>query len=86
MRSALVKWEVRYFIGSFLDGGDLFKFGFVEQFEPRGNRLCDPHPSPPQELATPSPEGKASVRKRDVFPDPEICFLLSGSAKSRFSS
>ena len=24
----------------------VFKFGFIEQFEPIGNLLCDPHPSP----------------------------------------
>ena len=55
--------------------------GFVEQFELRENLWCDPHPSPPQKLATPSPEGKASTRKRELSLVAETMFCFGYQRK-----
>ena len=49
----------------------VFKFGFIEQFEPIGNLLCDPELArsssrhPPSAGAT-FPQGKASTRKWEL--------------------
>ena len=62
----------------------MFKLGFIEQFEPIGNLLCDPHPTPAVGGRHLPPRGR-QARGNGSFPSsPKLCFSFGFNEKNGF--